>query len=331
DSYEHDNELATLVVGLSDVTIINIAMENSTEMKDILQIVVHAFLRMKEVGKKPNCHFVHQNVGDVSAHDKNMWDRKMLLEQLNEMTQAASRMEKGPNRKFTDIMEYDAENNNWYIPDLWHGNPPMAPVNTGYSETVYEFKKSLIELLKSCSDQKPPAQITEFLEWVGSLWKAVKYENFIFSFRNSLVAEAYSNLCVEFNNWEWDFRKDMYTWLANAETRISNLCSSNYDDFMGSLTAEASSELAKQDNKIQEKLANYYKKKNGNVHLVEKHGEGFVNSIKSLRREIENSVKNNCETNIAIHKEKKKINAIREKYRATIERKVLCLLDECKK
>ncbi|MGH0128750.1 UNVERIFIED_CONTAM: hypothetical protein FKN15_044102 [Acipenser sinensis] len=332
DSYEHDNELATLVVGLSDITIINIAMENSTEMKDILQIVVHAFLRMKEVGKKPNCHFVHQNVGDVSAHDKNMRDRKMLLEQLNEMTQAASRMEKkGPNKKFTDIMEYDAENNNWYIPGLWHGNPPMAPVNTGYSETVYEFKKSLIELLKSCNDQKPPAQITEFLEWVESLWKAVKYENFIFSFRNSLVVEAYSNLCVEFNTWEWDFRKHMYTWLANAETRISNLCSSNYDDFICSLTAEASSELAKQENEIQEKLANYYKKKNRNVHLVEKHREDFVNSIKSLRREIENSVKNKCETNIAIHKEMKKINAIREEYRATIEQKVLCLLEECKK
>ncbi|KAF3852879.1 hypothetical protein F7725_006234 [Dissostichus mawsoni] len=29
NSHEHDNELATLVVGLSDITIINIAMENS--------------------------------------------------------------------------------------------------------------------------------------------------------------------------------------------------------------------------------------------------------------------------------------------------------------
>ncbi|MGH0158658.1 UNVERIFIED_CONTAM: hypothetical protein FKN15_046359 [Acipenser sinensis] len=74
DSYEHDNELATLVVGLSDITIINIAMENSTEMKDILQIVVHAFLRMEKVGKRPNCQFVHQNVGDVSAHDRNARD-----------------------------------------------------------------------------------------------------------------------------------------------------------------------------------------------------------------------------------------------------------------
>uniref|UniRef100_A0A8C4QGE8 VLIG-type G domain-containing protein n=1 Tax=Eptatretus burgeri TaxID=7764 RepID=A0A8C4QGE8_EPTBU len=51
--------LATLVIGLSDVTIINLAMENMTEMKDILQIAVHAFLRMKEVGKKPICHFVN--------------------------------------------------------------------------------------------------------------------------------------------------------------------------------------------------------------------------------------------------------------------------------
>ncbi|KAJ8384926.1 hypothetical protein AAFF_G00197340 [Aldrovandia affinis] len=86
DSYEHDNEMATLVIGLSDVTIINIAMENSTEMKDILQIAVHAFLRMSKVGKKPVCHFVHQNDGGVGAHKKNTTDRRHLLEQLNEMT-----------------------------------------------------------------------------------------------------------------------------------------------------------------------------------------------------------------------------------------------------
>ncbi|KAK2854317.1 hypothetical protein Q5P01_006978 [Channa striata] len=49
DSYEHDNQLATFVIGLSDVTMINVAMENSTEMKDVLQIATHAFLRMKQV------------------------------------------------------------------------------------------------------------------------------------------------------------------------------------------------------------------------------------------------------------------------------------------
>uniref|UniRef100_A0A9J8C9Y4 VLIG-type G domain-containing protein n=1 Tax=Cyprinus carpio carpio TaxID=630221 RepID=A0A9J8C9Y4_CYPCA len=145
NSYEHDNELATLVVGLSDVTIVNIAMENSTEMKDILQIIVHAFLRMEEIGKKHTCLFVHQNVADVSAHVSNMRDRKFLLEQLDEMTQAAAKMEnKLEFKKFTDLMNYDTETGDHYIPGLWHGNPPMAPVSIGYSESSTE---GLIERL----------------------------------------------------------------------------------------------------------------------------------------------------------------------------------------
>uniref|UniRef100_A0AAY5EL56 VLIG-type G domain-containing protein n=1 Tax=Electrophorus electricus TaxID=8005 RepID=A0AAY5EL56_ELEEL len=222
DSYEHDNELATLVVGLSDVTIINIAMENSTEMKDILQIVVHAFLRMKEVGKKPKCLFVHQNVADVSAHDKNMKDRKLLLEQLNEMTEAAAKMEnKYAYKKFTDVLEYDSETGNWYIPGLWHGNPPMAPVNAGYSEAVYDFKKNVIDVFKNCRLTQRNS-LTEFVEWAKSLWNAVKYENFIFNFRNSLVADVYIKLCTDFNKWESCFRKCMYNWLTTAETTMSN-------------------------------------------------------------------------------------------------------------
>ncbi|CAI9539441.1 unnamed protein product, partial [Staurois parvus] len=104
-SYEHDNELATLVVGLSEITVVNMAMENTSEMKDILQIVVHAFLRMKEIGKRPNCQFVHQNVSDVSAHDKNMRDRKKLLEHLNKMIKLAAEMEnKSEIKTFSDVM-----------------------------------------------------------------------------------------------------------------------------------------------------------------------------------------------------------------------------------
>ncbi|KAK2843793.1 hypothetical protein Q7C36_012008 [Tachysurus vachellii] len=207
ESYEHDNELTTFVIGLSDLTIINIAMENSTEMKDVLQIAVHAFLRMKEVGKKTVCYFVHQNVGGVSANTKNLTERKKLLGQLNEMTVIAAGMEKKPNiKKFTDVLDYDVEKNNWYIPGLWHGTPPMAPVNTGYSVAVLDIKKTLFEILRTRKNEQP-SQIPEFLQWMSSLWKAVKFENFIFSFRNSLVAHAYENLCKEFSDWEWSFRR----------------------------------------------------------------------------------------------------------------------------
>nr|XP_024656856.1 up-regulator of cell proliferation-like [Maylandia zebra] len=239
NSYEHDNELATLVVGLSDVTIVNIAMENSTEMKDILQIVVHAFLRMKEVGKKPKCVFVHQNVSDVSAHERNWRDRKLLLEQLNEMTQAAAKMEKKEeNKSFTDVMEYSPDTGNWYIPGLWNGNPPMAPVSIGYSEAVYELKKHIIQLLRNC--ESSANDILEYKEWVKSLWTAVKHENFIFSFKNSLVADSYTKLFAEINKWKWEFKR---------ETRISNFGrgeikseTSDLNEFPRSFKSEASTD-----------------------------------------------------------------------------------------
>uniref|UniRef100_A0A3Q2ZK51 Si:dkey-85k7.12 n=1 Tax=Kryptolebias marmoratus TaxID=37003 RepID=A0A3Q2ZK51_KRYMA len=337
NSHEHDNELATLVVGLSDITIINIAMENSTEMKDILQIVVHAFLRMKEVGKKPKCQFVHQNVSDVSAHENNLRDRKLLLQQLNEMTQAAAKMEKKEeNKSFTDVMEYNPDTGNCYIPGLWNGNPPMAPVNAGYSEAVYELKKNIIQQLGTC--ELTSNNILEFREWMSSLWTAVKHENFIFSFRNSLVADAYMKLCAEFNKWEWEFKKAMYTWVTNAETRISNFGTiatkselSDLREFITQLKSEAITELSEWETKLLNNLIEYFKQTEGHVYLVEKYREEFSNSIKSLRREMQSSVVNQLTAAADIKQGMKELDKIRANYTKEIEKAVCELIDECRK
>ncbi|KAI5086124.1 interferon-induced very large GTPase 1-like, partial [Silurus meridionalis] len=314
----------------------SLAMENSTEMKDILQIVVHAFLRMKEVGKKPMCAFVHQNVADVSAHDKNMRDRKLLLEQLNVMTEAAAKMEnKEKYKKFTDVMEYDPETGNWYIPGLWHGNPPMAPVNAGYSEAVYDFKKNMMDILEK--KKISTNNIVEFFEWTKSLWNAVKYENFIFSFRNSMVADAYMKLCTEFYKWEWTFKKHMYTWLISAENRVSNFemmkisDKTNLQDLLRILKHEASSELDKQEQDILENLIKYFKQTEGHIHLVEKYKSDFENSAKSLRRETENSVLSKLEAAIEIKKGKNKLDNIKKTHTEKMEKKVLKLLEELRR
>ncbi|XP_030635117.1 interferon-induced very large GTPase 1-like [Chanos chanos] len=336
-SYEHDNELATLVVGLSDVTIINIAMENSTEMKDILQIVVHAFLRMKEVGKRPKCLFVHQNVADVSAHDKNMKDRKMLLEQLNEMTQAAAKMEKNAeNKKFTDVMEYDPETDSVYIPGLWHGTPPMSPVSTGYSESVYDFKKSMIDVFKKCKTSRNT--VMHFLEWTESLWSAVKHENFIFSFRNSLVADSYMKVCTELSKWEWEFRKDVHTWVTTAETKISNFCNfpetsqtSDIKSFVTQLKTDACTELTKGEKNILDNIASYYKKTDCHVELVEKYRGDFENSAKSLKTELENSVTHRLDRAASLRQGMITLESIKNNHTSILEKRVLALLEECQR
>ncbi|XP_061576686.1 interferon-induced very large GTPase 1-like isoform X2 [Cololabis saira] len=335
-SYDHDNELATLVVGLSDITIINIAMENSTEMKDILQIVVHAFLRMKEVGKKTKCQFVHQNVPDVSAPEKNLRGRELLLEQLNERTQAAAKMEKREeNRSFTDVMEYSPDTGTCYVPGLWNGNPPMAPVNVGYSQTLYELKKNIIQQLGECVSAN---DLLAFKEWMTSLWNAVKHENFIFSFRNSLVVDAYMKLCREFNKWEWEFQKSMYNWISNAERKISKFgtvaakCQiSDMEEFLTQLKHEASTDLSKWEMKLLDNLEEYFKQRHGHVYLVEGYKEEFKNSAKSLRRELESSVVNQLRAAADIKRGLKEVDKIKDNHTKEIEKAVNKLITECRK
>ncbi|TDH02421.1 hypothetical protein EPR50_G00173370 [Perca flavescens] len=311
-------------------------MENSTEMKDILQIVVHAFLRMKEVDKRPKCQFVHQNVSDVSAHEKNSRDRELLLQQLDEMTQAAAKMEKKEeNKSFTDVMEYSPDTGNWYIPGLWNGTPPMAPVNAGYSEAVYELKKNIIQMLRSC--ESSANNILEFTEWMKSLWNAVKHENFIFSFRNSLVADAYMRLCTEFNKWEWEFKKEMYTWVTKSETRISNYGTvagkseaSDMRELLTDLKSEAYTVLSKWETKLLDNLTEYFNKTEGHVYLVEQYREDFKNSAKSLRREMERSVLNQLTAASDIRQGMSKLDRIKENHTKDLEGRVCGLIEQCR-
>ncbi|XP_022604333.1 up-regulator of cell proliferation-like [Seriola dumerili] len=334
DSYEHDNQLATFVTGLSDVIIINIAMENWKEMKDVLQIATHAFLRMKQISKKPVCHFVHQNVGAVSAQSRTITDRKHLLDQLNEMTQLAAEMEKQSGIKaFTDVLEYDIEKNNWNIPGLWHGTPPMASVNTGYSEAVANFKKNLLETVKS-DTRDEVSKIPEFLEWMRSLWKAVKYENFIFSFRNTLVAHAYDNLCKEFNQWEWEFRKEILSWQSGADLEILNADNESqletWNRLVETKKSEVSEKITDQQTIMKKKLSDYYKRKDRHVTLIEKYKGDFINNINSLANEIKHSVCTKLDCTLELKISTKKAQDIQRKYRGVIEERVMKLLGDCK-
>ncbi|XP_073403595.1 interferon-induced very large GTPase 1-like [Dendrobates tinctorius] len=330
DSYEHDNELATLVVGLSDITIVNMAMENTTEMKDILQIVVHAFLRMKEVGKKPNCQFVHQNVSDVSAHDKNMRDRKKLLEQLNEMTKVAAKMEKKSGfDKFSDVMDYDLDKHSWYIPGLWQGVPPMAPVNSGYSEHVSELKKYLLEFLQTKTLDKA-LTIPDFCKWVKNLWNAVKHEKFIFSFRNSLVAEAYNKLSMKFSQWEWNFTKEVHNWVMRKETNIKNQPTHNFDENTNETIKDLDQLLHKEEKKMIDLLEKYYEGDLENLNLIERYQEDFKKSITGLRRELRRNAIDKYRKTLSIQKGNLKIRDIKKKYQTLIEEKIDGLLKTCR-
>ncbi|CAH2308115.1 up-regulator of cell proliferation-like [Pelobates cultripes] len=329
DSYEHDNELATLVVGLSDITIINMAMENSSEIKDILQSVIHAFMKMEEIGKKTKCLFVHQNVNDMPAQEENMKHRQKLQDQLDEMTNRAAKMEKKYGiTTFGEVMDYDIEKDHWYIPGFWLGVPPMAPVNAGYSEKVSALKKYLWNFIKKCVNK--PLNTRENISYIYNLWNAVKHEKFIFSLRNNLVEEAYNKLSIDLNI--LDFINAVHSWVADTETLIKNQSADtlNVETFTSHKKNELAKLLCMEEMKISELLENYSQDKSKDVHLLEEYKKIFT-KVKSLKNELERNAHNTINMALELKKGKLETLCIQSKYQKTIERKVRILLEKCKR
>ncbi|XP_018414576.1 PREDICTED: up-regulator of cell proliferation-like [Nanorana parkeri] len=313
NTYQHDNELATLVIGLSDITIVNVSMENTTDMQDILQIVVHAFLRMKTVGKRPSCVFVHQNVSDVSAHENNRRDRRKLRDLLDEMTKIVAKVENKLDIKgFSDVMEHNIENSSWYIPGLWCGVPPMAAINSGYSIATYEFKIYLLQILKQ--PVRKSQKFNDLSEWIKSLWNSVKHESFIFSFRNSLVAKLYNELSLKYSELQWNFRKAMDQWAVGAENAIMNQTMENLQPNMHKIIIEEMYQvLDKEEIFMCKSLDVFFKEDAEHVRLIERYKEDFQRSVRHVKGNLKDSLCKRLEEAIRTQKGKEELDKIQKK------------------
>ncbi|KAL0152229.1 hypothetical protein M9458_051952 [Cirrhinus mrigala] len=210
----HDNELATFVAGLANLTLINIFGENTADMQEILQIVVQAFMRMKKVRLNPRCVFVHQNVSDVTAEEKNMEGKRRLQKTLDEMTKLAAEEEDCDAECFSDVIKFDVQNDVKYFAQLWEGNPPMAPPNPNYCENIQELKKTIMSHLKKSHG----TVLKDIKNRIKDLFEALLNEQFVFSFRNSLEIAAYKKLETEYSKWTWSLRSAM----MKTETKIQN-------------------------------------------------------------------------------------------------------------
>ncbi|XP_036402758.1 LOW QUALITY PROTEIN: interferon-induced very large GTPase 1-like [Megalops cyprinoides] len=213
----HDNELVTFVIGLGNLTLINIFGENPAEMQDTLQIAIQAFLRMKKVKLNPSCMFVHQNVSDISAGEKNMEGKRRLQEKLDEMTCLAAKEEECDMECFNNVIEFDVERDVHYFAQLWEGSPPMAPPNPRYSENIQKLKQVILSVAK-----KRNLNFSEFQMRVNDLWEALLNENFVFSFKNTFEIAVYRKLENEFGNWTWTLRSAMLSIEDKLHNSIEN-------------------------------------------------------------------------------------------------------------
>ncbi|XP_077653406.1 interferon-induced very large GTPase 1-like [Urocitellus parryii] len=219
-SQNWDNELATFVIGLANLTLINIFGENPSEIQEILQIVIPAFLRMKQVKISPRFIFVHQNV-EVTAKDQTTEGLRRLEQRLDEMAALAAKQECSDVTHFSDVIKFDVNTHVYYFAHLWDGNPPMAPPNPRYSHNVQELKSTILLTAKQESGGSI-MKISDVKFRVQDLWRALVSENFISSFRNTQKVMSMSKLETMYNHWTWDLRSHMLDLQHQLHNQIRN-------------------------------------------------------------------------------------------------------------
>ncbi|XP_036603603.1 interferon-induced very large GTPase 1-like [Trichosurus vulpecula] len=278
-SQNRDNELATFVIGLGNLTLINIFGENPSEMQDILQIAVQAFLRMKQVNISPNCLFVHQNVGEITAKDQNMEGRRRLQQRLDEMAATAAEQEEYSGITcFSDVIRFDVSTHVHYFAHLWEGDPPMAPPNPTYSHNIQELKRRILLVAKKES-KGSILKMSEVKVRIHDLWKALVNENFIFSFRNTREIMAMIKLETMYNNWTWNLRSHV----LDLQNQLTNQIQNGEIQDLRRSAIEAN--IAEKYEAIRQELQRYFDEDQENEILIQ-WKENFENKLRNLKEAL---------------------------------------------
>ena len=321
-TYNHDNELATFVIGLADITVTNLFGETIGDMDDILQTAVHAFLRMKKVKITRNCHFVHQNVAEVMAKEKGMMGCYKFIEKLDEVTQAAA-IEEGindPKLRFRDVIDFDSEKGISRFPNLWKGNPPMASVNPGYSIGAQKLKIHLIEFVKEKSHSHCN-ELNIFQERLSELWDAVMHENFVFSFKNTLEIRAYTTLEREFGQWSWYLKMNMMEWEQEARNKLQSCDIRDVENLKRNICRQLPEYVLNIKKEVLERTSSFFETSHEKERIIQWKGN-IRTRIAVLAQQLEAHAASVCEQLLTTRKAFDKVDKEKEKYRKNILKKV---------
>ncbi|KAM7026834.1 interferon-induced very large GTPase 1-like [Passerculus sandwichensis] len=300
-SLNHDNELATFVIGVGNLTVINIFGENPSEMQDVLQIAVQAFLRMKKVNLSPSCLFVHQNVGEANAKEQNMEGRRRLQEKLDEITMIAAQQEFCDVSSFSDVIGFDVNTHIHYFAHLWEGDPPMAPPNPTYSQNVQQLKSKILQSAKKQS-QRSILRLSSLKDRIGDLWNALLNENFVFSFKNSLEIAVYRRLETAFSQWTWRLRSHILDVQMRLDNKIRN-------GEMQNVTIKHLEGLVQETSDAIEKEVEKYFTEDTDCETLVQWKSSTERKLQELKETLLHETKKKCENLIELQKEQRKLDA----------------------
>ncbi|TRZ08649.1 hypothetical protein HGM15179_018455 [Zosterops borbonicus] len=305
-SLNHDNELATFVIGVGNLTVINIFGENPSEMQDVLQIAVQAFLRMKKVNLSPSCIFVHQNMGEITAKEQNMAVRRRFQKKLDEMTVTVAQQEFCDISSFSDVIGFDVNTHIHYFAHLWEGNPPMAPPNPTYSQNIQQLKSKILQAAQKQS-QRSILRLSSLKNRIGDLWNALLNENFVFSFKNSLEIAAYRKLESAFSQWTWKLRSHILDVQMRLDNKIRN------GDLQNVTRKNLEGLVQETIDAIENEVEKYFREDKDHDILVQ-WKSSTERKLKELKQTLLHETKKKCKNLFELQKEENKLDARKLEY-----------------
>ena len=310
---EHDNELATFAIGLADVTIVNIFGEIHHEMKEFLEIAVHAFLKMKLVKEKKTCKIVHQNVAATDAIDKLTVHLKQDLDKMAIVAAIQENCEE-KFRKFDDITSFDENEDVFYIPSLLKGSPPMAPVNPNYGRAIQKLKQNIITLMSA--KERAQLSVSQFRNRVTNLWQAMLKENFIFSFRNTIEVRAYTSLERKYFEESVNY---MVMGMAEVERKIqvalSRCTTRDEREQKWELSKREIREQAEKLRRDMEKEMKIFFETSEDKATLEQWKENMMNKIVQLKENQLMAVMQNCQASFKYWQNRQDVEEMKQTYK----------------
>ena len=302
DGSDYDNELSTFIIGLSDLTLVIIKGEGS-EMHDVLPLAIHVFLRMNIVGEHQACHFVHQNMGAVDVMTKVATEIDAFVRDLNAKTLAAAKDVDQSDKytKFTDVLHYEPTTDNTYVPGLWDGTLPMGKTNSHYSKIMAKLKSDIANNVVHMQrkQRKKLCTFADFTKRLNELWNAIKYENFVLSFKNVLAVEAHKKLTKVYDEEQWTLKREVREMIQQKEHIIENeIKGGNSTQPVRQLIQSAQEELSQclltKITELEAKILHYFqcagcKDCNATVtnrHLLANNEKEFQDDIRFLKRTL---------------------------------------------
>ncbi|KAJ8023453.1 Interferon-induced very large GTPase 1 [Holothuria leucospilota] len=251
-----DNELVTLALCISDVTILNVEGENiGPEMTGILEIAAHASIRMTEKELYSQCRIIQQRVSDLTASERNKINMNQIVEMLNEAVRVASKEEGYGDRyeKFSDVVGLRLDDNLQFIPCLWTG--PMSPPSQFYSDVVTKVKEDIF-----CEIERkkviPQFSVSSFNQRIRDVWRAVKDEKFLFNFQDSIKAVDFNNMCMELSKHFTDMRLSLVEKRVEWHKRIQSSVGEP-DETLGTIQEDCRREVQAKKEGIQSAMSSF--------------------------------------------------------------------------